>query len=332
MTMPERIAVIDVSHWHSTYDASYLSILTDLGRDIVGVSDRDETIARDRAERFDSKPFTDFREMIAQTKPEFVIALGRHSDMPETFRFLVEAGVPFLMEKPWGVDADTVDGLATLAEEQGAWVGVPFFTRYSFWATTAKQMIADGEFGDVSHIVFRMIRPTMQRYIEWDSPWMDKKAEAGGGALLNLGGHGFDIARFITGEEPEVVSAVVSSRVNRREVEDYAISTMRTPSGIIIHNEVGYTMPTWPANRTDSEQKVAGEKLLLRSHPEGLHVLAPDRDEIIKTPEGWQFGFRAAVEDALEAFGRGDPPPIPARECARAVRLVHDSYRAAGVV
>jgi predicted dehydrogenase len=42
----------------------------------------------------------------------------------------------------------------------------------------------------------------MRRYVEWDSPWMAEKSQAGGGALLNLGGHGFDIARFVTGEEP----------------------------------------------------------------------------------------------------------------------------------
>jgi len=42
----------------------------------------------------------------------------------------------------------------------------------------------------------------MRRYIEWDSPWMADKSLAGGGALLNLGGHGFDMARFVTGEEP----------------------------------------------------------------------------------------------------------------------------------
>jgi predicted dehydrogenase len=331
MTMPARIAVIDVSHWHSTYDASYLRILKDLDRQIVGVSDRNEAIAQDRATRFNSTPYTDYRQMIEETKPEFVIALGRHCHMPETFDYLVDAGVPFLMEKPWGVDAETVEGLARLAEERGAWAGVPFFSRYSFWAVRAKQMIEAGEFGAVSHIVFRMIRPTMQRYIEWDSPWMDKKAEAGGGALLNLGGHGFDIARFITGEEPEVISASVSYRVNRREVEDYGLATLRTPSGILFHNEVGYTMPTWPANRSDAEQKVAGETALIRAVPEGLHILAPNRDEIIPTPEGWQAGFGAAVRHALEAYGRGEPPPIPASECARAVRLIHDSYRAAGV-
>ena len=38
----------------------------------------------------------------------------------------------------------------------------------------------------------------------------------------------------------------------------------------------------------------------------------------------------AALGDALEAYGRGDPPPIPASECAHAVRLIFEAYRAAG--
>jgi predicted dehydrogenase len=100
-------------------------------------------------------------------------------------------------------------------------------------------MIAAGEFGRISHIVYRGIRPTMRRYVEWDSPWMAEKSKAGGGTLLNLGGHGFDIAQFVTGEEPEVISTVLSRQVHGAEVEDYALTTMRTPSGILIHNEVG---------------------------------------------------------------------------------------------
>jgi predicted dehydrogenase len=171
----------------------------------------------------------------------------------------------------------------------------------------------------------------MQRYVEWGSPWMADRSLAGGGALLNLGGHGFDIARFITGEEPEIVSAVVSRQVHRGQVEDYALATVRTPSGILFHNEVGYTMPSWPANQTDGEQKVAGERLLLRQATGGLQLTGPGRDEFIPQPAGWQAGYPAAIRQALEAYGRGDPPPIPASECARAVRLIFDSYRAAGV-
>jgi len=149
VSTPKRFVVTEVSHWHSAYDASYLHILRDLGCDIVGVSDRSERIAAERARRFGSTPFTDYRRMIEATRPEFAIALGRHCEMPDIFRFLVEAGVPFVMEKPWGIDAGTVVSLARLAAEKSAWVSVPFMQRYSFWAVTAKRMIAAGEFGRI---------------------------------------------------------------------------------------------------------------------------------------------------------------------------------------
>ncbi len=50
MTIPKRVAVTEVSHWHSVNDASYLRILRDLECDIVGVSDRSARIAGERAE------------------------------------------------------------------------------------------------------------------------------------------------------------------------------------------------------------------------------------------------------------------------------------------
>jgi len=190
-------------------------------------------------------------------------------------------------------------------------------------------MVQSGELGAVSHIVFRMIRPTMERYNAWDSPWMLDKAAAGGGALINLGSHGFDICRFITGEEPEVLSCVMSNAVHKSDVEDYALATMRTPSGIIFHNEVGYTMPTWPKNSTDGERKVAAEKGIVRAVNEGIHILGPDRDETTPTPAGYVGFYKRVLIECLDRIERGDPPPITAHDCARAVTLIHDAYRIA---
>jgi predicted dehydrogenase len=49
---------------------------------------------------------------------------------------------------------------------------------------------------------------------------MLNKAEAGGGALLHLGFHGFDLCRYITGEDSTVVSAVTSHSIWKRDIED----------------------------------------------------------------------------------------------------------------
>jgi predicted dehydrogenase len=116
MPRPRRAAAIGVGHWHAV--DLYLRPLENQGVKLVGVSDPDQAIAEDRARLFQSAAYVDYRRMIETTRPDFVVALGKHVDMPETFRYLVEAGIPFLMEKPWGVDAATVQSLADLAESK----------------------------------------------------------------------------------------------------------------------------------------------------------------------------------------------------------------------
>ena len=79
--------------------------------------------------------------------PELIVKI---TCKPAPFRFLVDAGVPFLMEKPWGVDDRTVNQLADLAAAKNAWAAVPMPFRYSWWAETARAMRSRGELGTIS--------------------------------------------------------------------------------------------------------------------------------------------------------------------------------------
>ena len=237
------------------------------GAHIVGVSDRSARIAGERAEQFGCTPFTDYREMIEATKPEFVIALGRHCDMPEIFRSLVGADVPFVMEKPWGTDPE--NGLARLAAARGAWVGVPFMSRYSFWAVTVRRMIEAGEFGKISHIFFRGLpddAPLCRMELPLDGRQIARRRRCIVEPRRTRLRHG--AVYYRRGAAGRLCRGQPASAW--REVEDYALATPGIPSRIRCHNEVGYTMPTWPANQTDGEQKVAGERLLLRQAAGGL--------------------------------------------------------------
>jgi predicted dehydrogenase len=252
--------------------------------------------------------------------------------MPAEFRFLVDTGIPFLMEKPWGIDDKTVNELADLAESKRAWVAVPMPFRYSMFAEAAVEMRQRNELGTISHMLFRFNQPGVQRYVDLGSPWMLSKADAGGGALINLGIHGFDLFRYITSEEPQVVSAVTSHAVHKREVEDYAHVTLRTPSGIVFLNEASYT---YPGTGGDQERKLSAQKVFLRattSGGEGVQIVGAGRDETRRAPEGYLSGWPRVVHECLERIGRGEPPPASARDCARAVSLIFDAYRMSGEV
>ena len=327
---PRRVAVIGAGHYHATLPPNYLKILQDEKLDIVGVHDPNRAIAEDRARRCGSTPYTDYRAMIDKTKPEFVLSLNRHVDMPGPFRFLVDAGIPFLAEKPWGIDDRGVNDLAEYAEKRRAWVTAPMSFRYSWWAEIAKKMVRSGELGTVSHMLVRFNQPGIQRYIDEGNSWMLRKAEAGGGALLNLGFHGFDLCRYITGEEPKVLSAVTSHSIWKREVEDYAFVTLRTPGGMVFLNEASYTFPT---TGSDSERKIAAEKALIRATTvggDGVEIIGPSRNERLRAPAGYVGSWPGVVKDCLDRIGRGEPPPASARDCARAVSLTFDAYRSAG--
>ena len=333
---PKRVAVIGAGHYHATLAPFYLKILQDEKLDIVGVHDPDRGVAEDRAKRCGSTPFTDYRAMIEKAKPEFVLSLNRHVDMPGPFRFLVDSGIPFLAEKPWGIDDKTVNELADYAEKKHAWATAPMSFRYSWWAETARKMVRSGELGTISHMLVRFNQPGIQRYIDEGNSWMLTKAQAGGGALLNLGFHGFDLCRYITGEEPKVISVVTSHSIWKREVEDYAFVTLRTPSGIVFLNEASYT---FPSTGSDSERKIAAEKALVRATTtgDGVQIIAPGRNETLKAPpaslgNGYVGSWPGVVKDCLDRIGRGEPPPASVRDCARAVALTFDAYRAAGEV
>ena len=329
---PQRVAVIGVDHYHATSTPNYLRILQNEKVDILGVHAPDDAIATKWAGEYNSTPYTDYRVMIEKTKPEFIVALGKHVAMPAEFRFLVDTGIPFLMEKPWGIDDKTVNELADLAESKHAWAAVPMPFRYSVFAETAVEMRQRNELGTISHMLFRFNQPGVQRYVDLGSPWMLSKADAGGGALVNLGIHGIDLFRYITSEEPQVVSAVTSHAVHKREVEDYAHVTLKTPSGIVFLNEASYT---YPGMGGDQERKLSAQKMFLRattSGSEGVQIVGPGRDETRRAPEGYLSGWPRVVHECLERIGRGAPPPASARDCARAVSLIFDAYRMAGEV
>ena len=119
-----RIAAIEVSHWHSLYDAAYLRILASLPDvELVGLHDPSLEIASRRASALGDPPvFTDYREMLTKTRPDFVVALGQHARMARTAHDLLDHGVPFLMEKPMGLGAAEVEGIADRAAATRAFV------------------------------------------------------------------------------------------------------------------------------------------------------------------------------------------------------------------
>jgi predicted dehydrogenase len=322
--VPVRVAAIGVGHWHSLFDAAYLKTLAGMGHvQLVGLQDADGALAAERAAQVGAPPvFTDYRDMLAKTRPDFVIALGRHNEMAAVAHCLLDEGYPFMIEKPAGLNARQVEGIASKASSKGAFAAVPLFQRFQPFVLHAKRMLAEGAFGPVSHFYFRSNRPSSARYVAWGAPWMLDPAVAGGGCLRNIGLHGIDAFLFLTGEEAEVTGVQLSSRALRKSVEDYATLLLRTPSGVLATIEVGNT---FPGKGADAEWKLAGRDALLVLREGSLRCATGSGEQDLDGQLAEPLPA-VAIRDALARWQRGESPAAGLEDCYRAMRLVDEAY------
>src|SRR5262249_16957704 len=152
-----RVAAIEVSHWHALNDAAYLRHLVAMPDvQLVGIQDGDAGLVARRAAEVGGAPtFTDYPGMLGTTRPHLVVALGRHRQMAGIAHDLLDRGYPFLMEKPMGLSAAEVAPVAEKAARLGRFVAVPLAQRYQPFATRARELLATGSFGPLSHIYVR---------------------------------------------------------------------------------------------------------------------------------------------------------------------------------
>src|ERR1700689_3216122 len=318
--MTIRVAAVEVSHWHALNDAAYLRHLIAMPDvQLVAVQDSDAALVKKRAAEVGNPPtYTDYHAMLSATRPDFVVALGRHSQMAAIAHDLLDAGYPFLMEKPMGISAAELEPVAEKAAKQKAYVAVPLAQRYGAFAKRARELLAEKRFGPLSHIYARINRPAPPRYPAWDCAWMLDPAQAGGGALRNLGPHGLDMFWHLTGEEATVTGAQLSTRAHGNAVEDYASVLLRSASGILGTVEVGNT---FPRDGTDGEWKLAGRDAILTMKDGVVKLATKDGDQNL-TGTDLTAPYFTAVRDALDHWQRGAPPPIGVEDCLRAVRLI----------
>jgi len=325
---PIRIAAIEVSHWHSLYDAAYLRHLAGMPDvRLVGLSDPSPEVLAHRAAALGQPPtFTDYRKMLAETRPDFVIALGRHSGMADTAHVLLDHGLPFLMEKPVGVNAAEVRAVAERVATAGAFAAVPLYQRFHPFVARARQLLADGRFGPLSHFYFRVNRPTSARYPAWGSPWMLDPAQVGGGCLRNLGSHGLDLFLSLTAEPARVTGAQVSHRALGQPVEDYASVLLRSASGVLGTVEMGNTVPR---DATDAEWKLAGRHAILRLVDGTMRLQTAAGEETMPAvpPEPLSL---TGLRDALDRWRRGAPPLTSVQDSLAIAELIDQAYALAG--
>jgi predicted dehydrogenase len=315
-----RTAFTGVGHWHLPL---YLEPLADIpDAEVVGVSDPVEEVARAVGERTGAPHFTDWRELVAQTSPEFVFVLGRHIDMPEVVLGLLDAGIPFAVEKPAGVDAATIERLAARAREVGGFAAVPFVFRHSGMLELLRSLPGDEQ---PLYLSFQFVAGSIDRY-RGGNEWMLDPELSGGGVMANLGVHFLDLSRLLLGPHVAVSSSELSNALDGLEVEDHAAVVLRTPVATSVI-QTGYIYPA--AHKTfDLHFSIRTPRRHLAAWDEsGFHVITDGGEPVFHpTPVSNVQYYPVFVRDVLRRVRDGEQPLADLDDMAEAARLLGAVY------
>jgi predicted dehydrogenase len=323
-----RVAFFGVSHWHAPL--YYRPVAALQQHHIVGVSDSDASVAERVGSELRVANYTQPEQLLA-TRPDFAFAFAAHADMPALGKLLVDAGVPFVIEKPAGLSAADVAALRDHATARGLHVGTGFNFRVSDWFKRLRDLTA----GDPATVArFAFISGPPQRYRSFGCDWMLDPARSGGGCTINLAVHLIDLFRQFTRSEPVVHSALMSNASWHEPIEDYSVIALRSSNGgrAVGVVETGYG---FPGELGTFDQlfslRTAGAYVVLR-HDDVIEITDANtfRVEVLNTPTGNFRWYPRFVAESLERFERGLPPVASLDDLFAAMQVVDAAYAASG--
>lgn len=323
-----KIAFVGVSHWHTPLFLSPL--LEEADVEIVGVSDADMLAANRYAEKLGCKAFSRYADLCEETRPDFVFAMAPHADMHDVADFLIEAGIPFAIEKPVGISEQQVARLAAKAEAAGHFVAIPFVFRYSGFFKTLADIAASET---VHYAGFRFIAGPPSRYIQAGCEWMLEPSRSGGGSGINLGVHFLDMCRLLWPDAtPQVVSALVSNSAAGTGVEDHSLIALGAGQRRCLV-ETGYLYPA-PVGVFDMHFSVRTDRhYIVANRPGEIEISDMDgnRRTVAATNTNMPH-YPTFVSDTLARVRAGQAPIAGLEDMRSVMHLVDQAYRLSGPV
>ena len=158
--------------------------------ELVGVAGRNVERAREMTAKFGSPPiFPDYRELLAQVRPELVIITTPNFTHREMTVDALSAGAHVLCEKPLGIHSGEVEEMHRTAKSQNLLLIAGMSSRYAGHSQWMKRELG------VSPLKFQSGEASYlrARHIPGGTGFLSR-AQAGGGVLLDLGTHLIDLS------------------------------------------------------------------------------------------------------------------------------------------
>jgi predicted dehydrogenase len=251
-----------------------------------------------------------------------VLPNGMHSEY--TVRGL-EAGKHVLSEKPMASTPEECPQMIDAARKTKRKLMVAYRCRYEPYNQEAIRIARSGELGPT-----RIILADNGWKIGDPSQWRLNKKLSGGGSLMDIGIYALQSARYLSGEEPIEVNAVMYTTPNDprfKEVEETINFQLRFPSGVLANCTSSY------GSASQSHYRVVGTEGWLEMDPatlyDGLRMRIHRGDATEERPLPVRDHFALEMDHLSDCVMQNKEPLTPGEEGLRDLKLMMAVYEAA---
>jgi predicted dehydrogenase len=287
--------------------------------EVVGVAGHHGDRAAAFAQRWGIPAATDdWAALVASPEVDLVV-IGTPNALhhPQAMAALA-AGKHVLVDKPMAVAVTQAEEMAAAAAAADRVLAVGHMWRHRDEVVALRRRIATGELG-------RIVRTHgWGVHAGWGpSGWFTDPALAGGGALIDMGIHAIDTARFLLGDpEPSRVQASIGTgQFHDGPLDDDGLVLVDWEDGSRSLIEFGWWEPH--LGRVEAETEVRGT--------EGFAAIWPGLDPVPSAAEHCSVPMYAAqLADVVACCRSGATPVGSAAVGLTALRIVEAAYAAAG--
>ncbi len=223
-------AFMGKAHSNAFRKIDYMTWPPPLRPKLVAIAGRNEEALAEAASRYGFERWTTrWEELVADPEIGLFDNLGPNNMHSAPTIAAAEAGKHVVCEKPLGRDADESYEIWQRVEATGVKHLCAFNYRFVPAVRLARELIQDGELGEIRHFRGRYLQDWGDTTAE---VWRFERAAAGSGALGDLAAHVVDLARYLVGEIDEV-GGFVRTFIPEREVDDAVESTVVFANGAV---------------------------------------------------------------------------------------------------
>jgi len=309
----------------------------------VAIADLDTDVAGVQAERHNiPNVYSDWREMIAQEKPDAVSVCVPNVYHRELVLGCLAAGTHVLCEKPLATSVAEAEEMFAAADAAGKVLMAAQNWRWNENSRAIRRIVDAGSLGEVYHAEATALRrlgiPTWGLF--------HYKQHSHGGALLDVGVHMLDLAVYLMDNPAPVrVSAQMAAKFGKRpdvakalrnawdpakfDVEDFAVA--------LVHFENGASLLLRASWATHIEAETFSVRLL---GTEGGATTTPPRvyrnhagvpaDEHLQVPQGeWTASYNREIAHWLRVVRGEEQPLVKRAETINVQRIIDAAYKSA---